>query len=268
MSDHSTRNDSEPAELQWARAHVRPWLLGRLSEPDEDRFDEAVSLSPDFPYELDEAEEAMISAYIEGSLAISEREAFVRIYVSGPEYKRTRLRVQQALQAERGREPMPMPAAEPRAIPLLRILFGRSLAPALVAALVLIGLFAFYWQWQNRSHTRQEIAKQPAQEQPAGDTQENALVLDGSSATGSPAVVKAAPVSIVWTVPDYSVRYRIRVSFATGAELTSPPLEPKDNAVSFPMGSAPAVPLPWNVFLLNAQDGSVRSQRKVTRQQP
>jgi len=286
----SEPSEADSAEGQWAKARFHDYLLHRLDEDAEDRVIAAVATVSGLAYDLADAEESLIRAWLDRQLPAEDREDFLRCYVNGPEANRAKVKVHQALRTakfERSSQP-PEPVRAP--IPFPRRGPARWMAGAVAASLLACLLAALlYREAGQNAQLRTDLAVSRSQstprpqtpgprtprspqtpvEQPAGMSPEAGLTLAAGD-SGKTFAVAAAPGRLIWSpVPDYRSQYRIRVSSpASGREQTSSRLTPQDNSIEYALDAASPLPLPWDVTILGPDGAHERALAHYTLVKP
>jgi len=260
MDEHS---QDEVKEVDWAKAHFREYLLGRLSLDETERVATAVALIPGLVDEMEDTEEDLIEAYLEQSLPGAERAEFEAQYVHGADPEsRAKFRLHEELRSpelKRIMEPAgPIPISAPRPNSAWRLMAVAASVVALFFLLLYVQrsreLSTVVTALKSRPNASEETKSSPQRsrgpvEQTAGSNPSEGLSLPPVSTTTT--IPMASPPSrLIWSVPDYRSQYRIRVYTANAQERTSPPLTPKDNAVEYSPGSPQTLMLPWDVFVL------------------
>ncbi len=266
----------DATEREWAAARFRPYLLGQLELDDAERVATAVALIPGFVDQLDQFEEDLIEAYLDRRLGQVEKTAFQAEYERGSDAEKlAKLRLHEALRSSELKQLIQPEAAAPE--PAL----SEPAEPEWNAPKSRDGRRPF-WSWQTAAPALacssgdpagrcvpKPIAKKlerrfdeispkqapasvteppAAVEQPAGVTSTGGLVLPPASGTVQ---TEKPPSSVIYSpVPDYRQQYEIRIYAASGQVESSGALVPKDNAVEYSPANAPALALPWDVFVI------------------
>lgn len=270
----STQSGDERTERDWATAHFREYLLGRLNLDDAERLTTSVALLPGLIDDLEYAEEELIEAYLDARLAGDDRLHFEREYVRRNDQENwAKLRLHQALRSpELRRELAPLPVPERPALvrmPPVRVLGWVAVAASLAA--IVLGTLYLQQSWQlAEALAALKLHQGPLQpgprvprsvpptnlEQPAGLEPDGGLILPAPVAGTATVRVSGQPTRLTWShVSDYRKRYRFRVYAANGEEITSPLVTPRDNAIAFSPGQ---LPLPWDVFISAANEGGAK----------
>ena len=116
---------------------IRDYLLGRLSEEEQEKIEERLMVEDDFFEELEISKGELIEEYHAGELSQDEHQWFQRHYLATPEGKRRHIFT---LAMDSFERPIPVPAPNPTLLERLRSLFEiRQLKPiAASAALALM----------------------------------------------------------------------------------------------------------------------------------
>ena len=119
------------------QAKIRDYLLGRLSEEEQEKIEERLMVEDDFLEELEISKGELIEEYCAGELVQNEQQWFERHYLASAEGKQ---RHTFTLALDSLRRSTPIPAPKPTLLERLRSLFTiRQLMPvATSAALVLV----------------------------------------------------------------------------------------------------------------------------------
>jgi hypothetical protein len=265
----------ERAEREWAVSHLPEYLLGRLDIDQTERLGTAVALLPGLLEDVEEAEEELIEQYLDDHLSSEDRVHFERQYVNGDDLEnQDKLRLHQALRSSELRRelepapPLPVRLTRPRMLTLV----------AAAACLVAVVFAALYHHESRRlGEALAALKRRPAPvqrgpqgppgglpgggdfEQPAGIEPDGGLVLPAALSGSTTVRVAGQPARLIWPgVPDYRKQYRIRIDAASGEEKTSALLTPRDNAIAFSPGQTEKMPLPWDVFVLTANDAGAK----------
>lgn len=150
-------------------AKIRDYLLGRLSEEEQEKVEERLMVEDDFFEELEISKGELIEEYHAGELSQNEHDWFQRHYLATPEGKR---RHTFALALDSIERPDPLPAPNPTLLDRLRSLFRSQHAwrIATSAALVIIaGVALPIYLTRSPSYQDVELANNVAERSPTAN---------------------------------------------------------------------------------------------------
>ncbi|HLJ51204.1 MAG TPA: hypothetical protein VKU01_34585 [Bryobacteraceae bacterium] len=250
---------------RWAEARFRRFFLGQLDLDEAERVAVAAALIPGLSLDMGAAEEELIEQYLDHRLPPDENTAFEAQYLNGwdPD-NRAKLRMRQAVRSPQVQQVLHPAKIRPSPLRRQPILGWRTVA--LAASIVAVIFATLYVVDSHRFDSllamfRGRGASGPQKsnlEQPAGLTASGGLILPAASG-GLNLRLGKAPQSLAWIVPDYQRQYRLRIDAASGQEIVSEPLTPKDNAIEYSPPNVSALALPWDIFVL----GPVGAGQKI-----
>lgn len=219
-------------------AKIRDYLLGRLSEEEQEKIEERLMVEDDFFEELEISKGELIEEYHAGELRQTEHEWFQRHYLATPEGKR---RHTFALALDSIERPNPLPAPNPTLLERLRSLFKsqQTWPVATSAALVLMaGVVLLIYSTRSSSYQNVELTNNVAERSPTANQY--------PKVTLSP---DAGGLRISLKLPETATpgaRYRAEFDNRTGVE-TLTPAQHEANAV---VVEIPAKKLPAGLYAL------------------
>ncbi|HEX7333437.1 MAG TPA: hypothetical protein VF290_18175 [Pyrinomonadaceae bacterium] len=148
---------------------IRDYLLGRLSEEEQERIEERLMVEDDFFEELEISKGELIEEYHAGELSQNEHEWFQQHYLATPEGKRRRTF---ALALDSLERPIPAPAPKPGLLDRLRSLFQnqqlwRIATPA--ALLIVAGIALPIYLTRSPSYENAQLVNNVAERSPAAN---------------------------------------------------------------------------------------------------
>jgi hypothetical protein len=257
----------ESAERAWAIARFREYLLGRLNADDNERLTMDVAVYSGLVDDLEDTESDLIDQYLDSRLSSDEQGQFERQYVHTNDLdNQDKLQLQRALRSKEVERLVE--ASRPSPIPRPRLAAWSLVAAS--AALIAVGVFAGIYYFKSRElaaalaelrvkQAPPPIGQQNPQEQQAGSSSPEGLVLSARISGTGTVYVAAPPERLIWTpVLDYRASYRFRIYSSDGSEITSPPVTPRNNAIDYPVENSSSLPLPWDIFVLSGDTASER----------
>jgi len=148
------------------------YLLGELSQAERDRFEENFFSDSDLFIELLDAKDQLISDYLNGRLSPGDRGRFEQRFLTLPECRRevelAQLLTQPAARRHLNQQSEPSGEPPPWWQPVFHALRAHQLVAGLAAAaLLVIGLFSFWWVKQPSPERAQPSVASPIQSGPA-----------------------------------------------------------------------------------------------------
>ena len=150
-------------------AKIRDYLLGHLTEEEQERIEERLMVEDDFFEELEISKGELIEEYQAGELSQNDHEWFQHHYLATPEGKR---RHTFALALDSIQRPIPLPAPKPTLLDRLRSLFKtqQTWPVAATAALVLMaGVGLQFYLTRSPSYQDVELANNIADRSPTAN---------------------------------------------------------------------------------------------------
>ena len=219
-------------------AKIRDYLLGHLSEEEQEKIEERLMVEDDFFEELEISKEELIEQYCAGELSQNEHQWFERHYLATPEGKR---RHTFALAFDSLKRPIPLPAPKPTLLQRLLSFFKplQTWPVAASAALVLMaGVGLQFYLTRSPSYEYVELTNNVADRSPtANQYQKVTLSPDADGLRISLKLPQAATPG---------ARYRAEFDNRTDVETMTPALQ-GTNAV---VVEVPAKKLPAGLYAL------------------